>query len=168
MSLPAPFQGPSRQDWATPPEFLAAVKRRIHIYGFAWDLAASAENSIVSGNHFYNEEQNSLIQPWTDRGYDDDYDHWCWLNPPYSNIKPWVEKCALESKAGAHIACLVPASTGANWWLNHVVNDAYILFLNGRLTFVGADAPYPRDLALLLYTPFIRSGSVIWDWREEM
>lgn len=91
-----------------------------------------------------------------------------WLNPPYANIEPWVQKCAEESKRGAHIACLVPASVGANWWRDWVVNDSYQLFLNGRLKFVGCTDYYPKDCALLLYTPFIRSGSAIWNWREDV
>lgn len=163
----ARVSGDSKQDWGTPAPFLDAVKRRLDIYNFIWDLAASAENSVVPG-HFFNEEQNSLTRTWLHLGYPDDTTNWLWLNPPYKDITPWVAKCATESKAGACIACLVPASTGANWWLNHVVNDAYILFLNGRLTFVGADAPYPRDLVLLLYTPFIRNGSAVWDWRNDV
>lgn len=155
------FRGPSIQTWATPPDFLTAVKRRLRIEEFGFDLAASEENKVCPA--FFSEEQNALAphQDW------DNTFGWNWLNPPYRDIAPWVEKCATESLDGSQIACLIPASTGANWWLNHVVNDAYILFLNGRLTFVGADAPYPRDLALLLYTPFIRSGSAVWDWRNE-
>ena len=34
----------SFQAYATPPEFIAAVKRRFRVSEFAWDLAADAEN----------------------------------------------------------------------------------------------------------------------------
>lgn len=156
----ARVSGDGFQAWQTPPEFLDAVKRRLRINNFRIDLAASHSNKVC--DNWYDEATNALAphNEWRLNG-------WAWLNPPYAIITPWVAKCTTESKAGACIACLVPASTGANWWRDYVVNDAHILFLNGRLKFVGATNYYPRDLALLLYTPFIRNGSAIWDWRVE-
>ena len=171
--MPAQKPGSSKQDYQTPPEFLSAVKRRLGIPDFHYDLAASAENSVVryaSGNvvqeAYFSEDDDALSVNWAEC-YDGEEDtKWMYLNPPYADITPWVQKCAEESARGAHIACLVPASTGSNWWRDWVQNHAYILFLNGRITFVGADGPYPKDCALLLYTPFIRSGSAVWNWRE--
>jgi len=160
--VPKQQPGKSKQDYQTPPEFLEAVKARLQIKDFGWDLAASDEN-CVSPYGYYDEATNSLTAAdWQSKTPET---LWQWLNPPYADIKPWVKKCAEESLKGAHIACLVPASTGANWWKEHVTNDAYVLFLNGRITFVGATAPYPKDCALLLYTPFIRKGSDIWTWK---
>lgn len=159
MTMPLQKPGRSKQDWATPPAFIFAVKRRLND-GFVVDLAADENNSVAPAH--FNESQNSLIQDWGGATVGG----WGWLNPPYGDLRPWAEKAANESLDGARIAMLVPSSTGSNWWRDYVVNDAYILFLNGRLTFVGADGPYPKDLALLLYTPFIRSGSAVWDWRD--
>ena len=82
------------------------------------------------------------------------------------NISPWAEKAWTEAQNGAHVAMLVPASTGSNWWRTHVDGKAYITFLNGRVTFVGHSSPYPKDLALLLYAPFLSGGSTVWRWRE--
>lgn len=165
MTMPSQKPGRSRQDWQTPPEFLEAVKSRLRIVDFERDLAASADNTVCP--YFFDETDNALVKDWRITRYEP-YSLWFWLNPPYADIGPWVAKCVEESQRGAHIACLVPASTGANWWRDHVVNDAYILYLNGRLTFVGADGPYPKDLALLLYTPFVRSGSATWNWRLDV
>lgn len=161
-----PAQKPrrSRQDWATPADFLAAVKRRLCIGRFNFDLAATAANRVEEC--YYGPESSfgtdALDMNWSryDKGL------WMWCNPPYTDIRPWVAKAADESTRGAQIAMLVPASTGSNWWRDHVVNDAYVVYLNGRLTFAGATAPYPKDCALLLYTPFIRSGSTTWNWRS--
>lgn len=151
----------SKQDYQTPPEFLTAVRDRLKINEFGFDLAASEESKVCEA--FFSEEQDSLAEH-------NDWDNtlgWNWLNPPYNDITPWVKKASEQSLDGNLIAMLVPASVGANWWLNHVINESYQLFLNGRITFVGAKDPYPKDCALLLYTPFIRSGSVIWSWREK-
>ena len=157
--VPIQKPGRSKQDYQTPLEFLIAVRSKLWITDFAIDLAASAQNSVVSGC-YYDEAVDSLKQTWQ-------FGSWCWLNPPYADIRPWVEKAAHESALGARIAMLVPASVGANWWKDYVVNSSYQLFLNGRLTFAGCTTPYPKDCALLLYTPFIRSGNAVWEWRKD-
>ena len=61
---------------------------------------------------------------------------------------------------------LVPASVGSNWWQEFVHHKAHVLMLNDRIQFVGAEWVYPKDLGLLLYTPFIRQGSYEgWSWK---
>lgn len=157
----APQQRPgrSRQDYQTPPGFLAALKRRLGIGQFDIDLAASAENAVFT--NYYDEAMDSLADhnPWkvTTGG-------WAFCNPPYGDIHPWVEKACYESYAGGQIAMLLPASVGSNWWYAWVHDCAHVLFLNGRLTFVGADGPYPKDCVVLLYTPYIRGGYEVWSW----
>ena len=148
-------RGGSRQDYQTPPEFIEAVCRRLAISTFTWDLAASDANKQAP--FFYTQEQNSLVQDWDACG------GWLWCNPPYSNIAPWVEKAA--NSVESNIAMLVPASVGSNWWLDYVHDKAHVLLLNGRITFVGAKDPYPKDCALLLYTPFIEGGYEVWSWK---
>ena len=158
MTMPQQKPGKSRQDYGTPPELLEAVKKRLHIREFAIDLAASYENSVAS--QFYHEQDSALEE---DNGWV--FNGWCWLNPPYSNIAPWVEKAAKEAQHGTQIAVLIPASVGANWWRDWVEPYSYQSFLNGRLTFVGETTPYPKDCALLLYHPWQFTGHEIWNWR---
>jgi hypothetical protein len=92
---------------------------------------------------------------------------WAFCNPPYGDIRPWVEKAYTESQDGAQIAMLVPASVGSNWWRDWVEDVAYTIFLNGRITFVGASAPYPKDCAILLYAKYLHGGHVYWRWTAE-
>jgi phage N-6-adenine-methyltransferase len=158
--MPIQKPGRSKQDYQTPPEFLAAVKKRLHTNVFGWDLAASKENTACEFG-WYDEEQDSLKQNWHEI-----QNGWMWLNPPFSNIAPWVYKASDEAWKGAFIAMLVPASVGANWWRDFVHDDAHVLFLNGRLTFVGAEGPYPKDCALLLYQPAIQGGYDTWNWKR--
>jgi hypothetical protein len=40
------------------------------------------------------------------------------------------------------------------------------LLLNGRLTFDGCAAPYPKDCILALYGPEIAPGYEVWNWRK--
>ena len=162
--MPVQKPGRSKQDYQTPPEFLAAVKKLLEIDFFDVDLAASVNNS-VAGPNYYSEENSALDEKnsWNIGG------GWAWCNPPYGTIKPWVQKALEESKKGARIAMLVPASVGSNWWRDYVDAMANVLFLNGRLTFKGHTAPYPKDCALLMYGPVPdNSGSYsVWNWRSD-
>lgn len=161
--MPQQRPGRSKQDYQTPPEFIAALKLRLAIDNFSIDLAATVENRVALFH--YDEGMDALADR---NSWNPAPGGWAFLNPPYSNIAPWVAKAYREGGAfGAHIAMLVPASTGANWWRDYVHRKAHVLFLNGRLTFVGATGPYPKDCALLLYTPHTRGGYEVWHWSED-
>lgn len=158
MSMPKQKPGQSEQVVCTPSELVLAVQSKLGITDFDIDLAASEANTVTE-NLWYTEEVDSLVQDWTVKG-------WGWCNPPYGDISPWVEKAYYESWAkAAKVAMLVPASVGSNWWKDHVHNRAYVLFLSPRITFVGHDSPYPKDLALLLYTPYGAKGYDCWRWK---
>lgn len=157
--MPQQKPGRSKQDYGTPPEFLVAVRKMLGVAEFDIDLAASPINAVVDA--YYTETDNALVQPWKlGTG-------WNWLNPPFANIKPWVEKAACETiQFGVKTAMLLPASVGSNWWSDWVDGIAYVHFLNGRLTFVGQPTCCPKDCALLLYAPFVKGGSNIWAWNR--
>ena len=91
---------------------------------------------------------------------------WTWLNPPFANLRPWVAKAWEESQEGAYVAMLVPAAVGSNWWRDFVHRKVPVLFLNGRLTFVGEENCYPKDLCLLLYSPWCVAGYEVWSWED--
>ena len=165
--MPVQKPGKSKQDYCTPLEFIKAVEHRLHAK-FVIDLAASKENTVA--DIFYTEADDSLTPDlkW-------DWGGWAFLNPPYADIAPWVFKAAVEARLGAHIAMLVPASVGANWWRDYVEPNAYQVFLNGRLCFIPdwkeqgfkSEPLYPKDCALLLYTPWGFLGHEIWMWKNE-
>lgn len=163
MTEPAQKPGRSRQDYGTPPEFLAAVRARFSLVEFDCDLAARADNAVCPS--FISPEENALVQPWK-RG-----DGWNWLNPPFADIAPWVERAVSQCREfGARTMVLIPAAVGSNWWRDWVHQKADVQFLNGRLTFVGCEDPYPKDCALLLYTPVeLACGGYydVWNWREQ-
>lgn len=156
MVMPVQKPGKSEQVVETPDEFMFALDNRLASH-FDWDLAASEENTKC--DQFYTEEDNALTKGWSA------LPGWLWCNPPYGDIEPWVRKAWEESREGAYIAMLVPASVGSNWWASWVNRKAYITYLNGRLTFVGHKSPYPKDLVVLLYTPFLEGGECSWRWK---
>jgi len=160
--MPVPVQKPgrSKQDYGTPPEFIAAVKTYLGIEDFDIDLAASPENAITS--RYYTERDNALVQPWKVGS------GWNWLNPPYGRIEPWVKRAYEQMyDCGASTLVLVPAGVGSNWWRDWVDRKAFVLLLNGRLTFKGETAPYPKDCALLVYDKCAQPIYRVWSWRSE-
>jgi phage N-6-adenine-methyltransferase len=159
--MPRQRPATSNQIVQTPDDLLRAVKWRLGIEVFDIDLAASEDNTVA--DEWYDEEMNALSnRPWAGSEH---IGGWAWCNPPYTDIAPWVARAVEESNLGYKIAMLVPASTGSNWWRTYVDGRAYITFLNGRPTFKGHKSPYPKDMALLLYAPFLKGGSTIWRWK---
>ena len=154
MSEPRQKPGRSKQDYATPPEFISAVVKR---FGpLAWDLAADSKNHKAP--NYFTVEQDSLAQDWSK------LQGTLWLNPPFGYIAPWAKKCAdtcLEMPVGNRILMLVPASVGSNWFLEHVYPRALVIALNPRMSFDGK-APFPKDLILAVYGR--HPGFDVWRW----
>ena len=134
-------RGKSKQDYETPPEFIAAVVKR---FGpLAWDLAATEANAKAPA--WYGIEQDSLKMPWWELEGNK------WLNPPFDDITPWAQRCSLalhnrrkwRMSPEPLIMLLTPASIGSNWFRDWVFGRALVLALNGRLSFDGKN-PYPK------------------------
>ncbi len=146
--MPAQKPGRSRQDYCTPPSLLDAIKKEWDIEDFDWDLAASKDNRVCTG--YYSKEDDALTKSWKLGN------SWNWCNPPFGDIEPWVAKAYTESMTNnANTIVLVPASVGSNWWAKWVHKMCPVIyFMNGRITFVGATDPYPKDTALLFYDAY--------------
>lgn len=151
-SVPIQKPGKSKQDYGTPRDFLDAVE---HKFGkIKWDLAAHEGNHVVK--NFIGEGRNSLSVSWHK------YKGLLWLNPPFDNIEVWAEKCALESELGAKIVLFVPASVGSNWFADHVFDKSRVYATRPRITFVGCDDPYPKDMILCHYDKAVEPGFELW------
>ena len=147
-------RGGSRQDYETPVDFMRAVEKRFGVMNV--DLAARSDNAKAPV--WIDEKKDSLLEDWGSLKGN------LWLNPPFSNIAPWAQKCAIESANGARIFFLTPASVGSNWFSKFVHKKATVLFLNGRITFVGAKDPYPKDCILSCFSygePYYE----VWKWK---
>lgn len=150
-------KGKSKQDYATPPEFVAAVARR---FGpITWDLAATAENTKAP--LCITPEQDSFSVRW----HTLEPNGVLWLNPPFAHIAPWAQKCGVEAMAGARVIMLTPASVGTEWYADHVFGVASSMFIRPRLQFVGKEDPYPKDLMLSLFGFDGLAPFECWRWK---
>ncbi len=159
--MPEQKPGKSRQDYGTPPEMIRAVQRRFGQLDV--DLAAGEENRKAP--RYVTKETDSLSLDWE---IDFPTEN-CWLNPPFADIAPWAKKCAAYAKHGGpgRIFLLVPASVGSNWYAEHVHRKAYVIALQGRITFEGETSPYPKDCILAVYGSRIY-GNEVWKWGDEL
>jgi len=163
--MPRQKPGESKQDYRTPKKFLNAVTKRLKIRRFGLDIAATARNTVATR---YFSRRNDAFEQQTWRANKSRGSGWSWLNPEYENIGRWVQRVWQESVLHhAQIAVLIPASVGANWWRDWVHKKAGVLFLNGRITFVGHTEAYPKDCALLLYGPYQSPYYDVWTWNDE-
>ena len=155
----APKQKPgkSRQDYQTPIEFVRAVRGLLGIVDFDIDLAADTRNRVC--REFYSQRKSAFDHTWRVRN------GWNWCNPPFTKIGPWVERgLEMTRDREAQTCFLLPASVSSNWFAEWAHQKALVLFVRPRLTFVGCDDPYPKDLMLLLYSPAVPPGYDTWRW----
>jgi hypothetical protein len=74
------------------------------------------------------------------------------INPPYSNIRGFLQKGLEELKRGnvELLVYLIPARTDTKWFHEFVYGKAEIRFIKGRLKFGNSknSAPFPSMLVI--------------------
>jgi phage N-6-adenine-methyltransferase len=118
------------------------------IFPFQLDATASAANTKCK--RYFDESNSACDQPRTPGPI--------WLNPPYGNhgIVRFVGHAKNEAETSrATVVCLVPARTDTKWFAIIWEHARLIIFLHGRLKFVGAAgaAQFPSALAIFSLDP---------------
>jgi site-specific DNA-methyltransferase (adenine-specific) len=74
-------------------------------------------------------------------------------NPPYSNIRDFLEKGRNEIEAGRAevVVYLLPARTGTRWFHDLILHRGEIRFLRGRLRFGDASNVAPFDSMVVVF-----------------
>lgn len=116
-------------EWTTPEETYRALDAE---FGFKDDPCPLGGN--VSG----------LLREWGSP---------CFVNPPYSDIGPWMERALLEAQAGKTVVLLVPSRTCTRWWHDYALKATEIRFIRGRLKFGGAKTGAPFPSAVVIFQP---------------
>ncbi|HAS1184546.1 TPA: phage N-6-adenine-methyltransferase [Enterobacter cloacae] len=144
-----------RDLWRTPPALFAALDAE---FCFQLDAAASPHNTLC--RKFITAEQNTLETPW------DDYLNvpgYVWMNPPYSDITPFVKKAAAESANQIGTVMLVPADTSVGWFKEAIHTASEVRFITaGRLAFINPVTGKPvsgnnKGSLLLIWKPYPRT-----------
>lgn len=121
-------------------------------YHFDLDVAAAAHNAKCE--RYFTRAQNGLAQSWAGASV--------WCNPPYSDLRPWVQKAWQECESTKGIVMLLPANRCEQpWWQDLIepVRDGRASptvttqFVAGRIRFWDASTgrrPSPPFGCLLL------------------
>tara|TARA_B110000503_G_C7171429_1_gene424466 strand:+ start:2528 stop:3172 length:645 start_codon:yes stop_codon:yes gene_type:complete len=87
-------------------------------YHYVLDAAALKKSALVE--RYYTPRNNALKKDWSaDIGLYLDANSATpavWLNPPYSNILPWVNKVIEQQHKGILTTLLVPRDNRTQWW----------------------------------------------------
>lgn len=144
-----------RDLWRTPPALFASLDAE---FCFQLDAAAAPHNALC--RRFITAEQNTLETPWADYlsipGY-------VWLNPPYSDITPFVKKAAAESANQIGTVMLVPADTSVGWFKEAIQTASEVRFITaGRLAFINPVTGKPvsgnnKGSMLIIWRPYPRT-----------
>lgn len=144
-----------RDLWRTPPALFACLNAE---FCFQLDAAAAAHNALC--RKFITAEQNTLETSWADYlsipGY-------VWLNPPYSDITPFVKKATTESANQIGTVMLVPADTSVGWFKEAIQTASEVRFITaGRLAFINPVTGKPvsgnnKGSMLIIWHPYPRT-----------
>lgn len=129
-------------DRRTPPDLLAECMALAGVEAFDLDVAANDENAVAP--KWYTLDDDGVTCAWFGR---------VWCNPPYSDIRRWVQKADEKHADCELIAMLLPANrTEQSWWQDYIepwqrINTLDVYFLRGRRRFdrPGWTAPTKGD-----------------------
>ena len=133
-------------EWYSPVSLLAKLTDAMGA-GFDLDPCSPTLNpgqAPVAAARYYTAQQDGLSMKWQGRVY---------MNPPYSEVKRWVEKARLSVENGdtPFVVGLLPARTDTKWWNGNVAGYAEVFFLQGRLTYLGHHHPAPFPNAIVVW-----------------
>lgn len=125
-------------EWETPLELYTRLNKR---FKFTLDPCSTKENHLC--DKYYTKEENGLCKSWKGET--------AFVNPPYSEIKLWVEKCYKEYETnGTTVVMLIPSRTDTRYFHDYIYHKAEIEFIKGRLHFSNSKngAPFPSMIVI--------------------
>jgi phage N-6-adenine-methyltransferase len=123
------------QEWETPDDL---YERLDVLYGFTRDVCAAEDNKKC--DDFWSTSNSCLDKEW---------DGVNWMNPPYKDLKKFVQK-AHDEAFRAVTVCLIPARTNTKWW-HELCMQGEVSFICGRPKFKGCVHGLPQPLALVVF-----------------
>jgi len=127
-------------------------------FNFVFDLAASKDTAKCT--RFYTPKDDALSKDWHKiKGY-------LWLNPPYSPLRPWLEKSYSEYLKGAKIVMLVPPFTYMSYFSR--ITPSEIRYIDKRIGFLLDGVPQNSNThySCLLIFDYARQTKISYISRE--
>lgn len=124
----------SSDEWYTPPEIVESLG------AFDLDPATSPLAPKHAKRRFFAAD-DGLSKKWTGR---------VWLNPPFSDARPWIDRLR---EHGNGIA-LVFARTDAKWFIEAISNAGFVFMMLGRVRFLRPERTPSRCPLGCVLIPF--------------
>tara|TARA_R110000744_G_C18921429_1_gene511893 strand:+ start:44 stop:493 length:450 start_codon:yes stop_codon:yes gene_type:complete len=141
------IQGTRESDhYATPKEFYNRLNKE-----FIFDYDPCPLRSSVDG----------LLTEWKGNIY---------VNPPYSNIEPFIYKGINEIKNGnaKKIIYLIPIRSDTKYWHNLIMPYANeIRFIKGRLNFNDSKSPAPFPCVIVVFNEDLKGEKIFKTYKNK-
>lgn len=108
----------------TPPQLFDALNK---VFNFEWDACATAENTKIG-------VPRNCIERWPVANP-------VFMNPPYSNPKPFLARVVEEQAAGTTTVTLIKGDPSTTWWNDYVAPYAQIKWIPKRIRFYYKGRP---------------------------
>ena len=91
---------------------------------------------------------NGLLTDWVEESYE--HNGKIFLNPPYSNVQPWITKAIAAAEDGCTIILLLKHDSSTKWYMQLCEAGAHFLPIHKRLRFnCKSAAAFPSVLVVL-------------------
>lgn len=153
-------KGFDRNSYETPDYVFEALDRE---FNFTWDLCATKETAKCKD--YFSKKDDAFKQDWFL------LDGWLWINPPYSPLKPWLQRIQEQAALGANIVALVPPIVTTAYFAKFLPHE--VRFVIGRISFLAnkQEITGNRDAScFLIFRGFKSSSSpkVTWIHRQDL
>ena len=158
--------------WSTPPEVFNALDKE---FCFGFDVCA--EDKTAKCADYWTIEDDALSKDWAEDAKSripfGPAIGALWCNPPYSNIKPWVEKAIEAQLNGRMTVMLVMCAPSVKWFsLAQKYASETRFVTDGRLAFLKNGVPQKgnnKGSVIFVFDPHrISAGHVSFVTREAL
>ena len=131
QAAPADDHDGDGDEWYTPFEVLRAIRSLTHDGRIAVD-PCYAPRSLTDPHHRIDIRRggDGLTDEWPGHGL-------AFVNPPYSDVGPWLARCQHESRKRQVIMLIPMRPETAAWWSHVWRGGGFVVVQRGRLRFVG-------------------------------
>lgn len=132
-------------EYQTPRDLFDFLDKR---FRFTLDPCTTSDNPLRT-RYFLTIYEDGLLSSW---GYDSSV----FMNPPYSNVEPWVEKAYMSSLDGCLVVGLLRNDPSTQWWQKWVRDKALVIDVPYRIAFVDpklsrTTSPYNFPSAIVIW-----------------
>jgi phage N-6-adenine-methyltransferase len=132
--------------YETPPEVFSWAEAS---FGpFNMDVCAEKATAKAAEYFGLDKNQDSLTTNWSLYGRS------AWMNPPYSDIGPWLAKAREQAAKGVRTTCLLPADSSTAWWQENIEDQpfVYVRRIPKRIRFIfkGQRAGSPNFASVIV------------------